>query len=76
MDEKKLDELWKILSSATNIENLEYDEAVIIGSVFGEMKGKILKYENALNFGIKYLESSDISQVQLVRNALKEALDS
>ena len=28
-----LDQLWKILSSATNIKQLEYDEIVTIGSV-------------------------------------------
>lgn len=37
---------------------------------------KAKRYENALNFGVKYLANSDVRQVQLVRNALKEALDS
>jgi len=41
MDKETLDELWKILSSATNIDKLRYDEAVVIGSVFGQMRKEI-----------------------------------
>lgn len=35
---------------------------------------KIERYETALKFGIKYLQNSDSRQIQLVKNALKEAL--
>lgn len=41
MNKETLDELWKILSSATNINKLHYDEAVVIGSVFGQMRKDI-----------------------------------
>jgi hypothetical protein len=48
MDEKELEKLWKVLSSATNINSLEYDEAVTIGSVFGKMKAKILEQQEEI----------------------------
>ena len=41
MNKETLDELWKILSSATNINKLHYDDAVVIGSVFGQMRKEI-----------------------------------
>lgn len=46
MTNERLDELWNILSSATNIDRLEYAEAVTIGSVFGEMRAEIVKLRN------------------------------
>lgn len=33
-----VEELWKQLSFVTNIDDLEYGEAVTIGSVFGELR--------------------------------------
>lgn len=36
---------------------------------------KVERYENALKFGVKYLQNSDNRQIQLVKNALKEALE-
>jgi hypothetical protein len=38
-------------------------------------KSTVKQYETALKFGVKYLQNSDSRQVQLVRNALKEALE-
>lgn len=48
MDKEKLDELWKILSSTTNIDKLEYDEAVTIGSVFGQMRNEIERQQKEI----------------------------
>lgn len=48
MNEKKLNELWKILSSATNINTLEYDEAVTIGNVFGQMRKTIEEQQQSI----------------------------
>lgn len=45
MNKQKLDELWKTLSLATNIDNLDYDEAITIGSVFGQMRTVIEKQQ-------------------------------
>jgi len=49
--------------------------------MFSEEKGKTIalynqnkRYEQALEFGIKYLQGSDIGQVQIVVQAMKEAL--
>ena len=49
--------------------------------MFSEEKGKSIAlynqnkhYEQALEFGIKYLQASDIGQVQIVVQAMKEAL--
>jgi len=41
MNKETLDKLWEILSSATNINKLYYNEAVVIGSVFGQMRKEI-----------------------------------
>jgi hypothetical protein len=46
---EELDELWKILSSATNIDKLEYSEAVTIGSVFGQMRKEIEDQQAKIN---------------------------
>lgn len=40
-----------------------------------ELESKLERYENALIFGVNYLKNSDSRQIQLVRNALKEALE-
>lgn len=45
MNKKELDKLWKTLSLATNIDNLDYDEAITIGSVFGQMRTVIEKQQ-------------------------------
>lgn len=49
MNSKYLDHLWKVLSSATNINNLEYGEAVTIGGVFGQMKAEIERLQEENN---------------------------
>lgn len=61
MTDEYLDTLWKRLSSATNVKNKEYGEAVTIGSVFGEMKTEIKrlqeinkKYEFMIDNGLGY----------------------
>jgi SMC interacting uncharacterized protein involved in chromosome segregation len=70
MDKEKLDELWKVLSSATNIGKLHYDEAVTIGGVFGQMRSEIerLKEEiEALREVIDVLQLKDSDFEQIIR---------
>ena len=40
-----------------------------------ELKKENEEYEQALEFGIKYLQASNIGQVQIVVQAMKEALE-
>lgn len=45
MTEEHLEILWRRLESATDIDNLTYDERITIGGVFGEMKATILEQQ-------------------------------
>lgn len=85
MGKERLDHLWKVLSSATNIKNLEYDEAVTIGSVFGEMRAEIerqqqeikrLEEKNNVQFyanqNLRGLEKENKKKIARYEIALKE----
>lgn len=53
MKDEYIVKLWERLSSASSIENLDYDEAVTIGSVFGEMKAEIIRLREIVEFYAK-----------------------
>lgn len=74
MNEEKLDELWETLALATNIDDLEYDEAVTIGSVFGQMRTAIeaLQAENQ-RLNRKYIE--EYAQLEVDNQRYKNILD-
>lgn len=62
MTDEKMEELWKILSSATRIHLQDYDEAVTIGSVFGQMKKEIQDLMN------------EVDMYKTINNNLRKAL--
>lgn len=45
MTEERLEELWAILTKVIDYNRLNYDAAIAIGSVFGEMKSEIKKLQ-------------------------------
>lgn len=65
MNKERLEHLWKVLSSATQIDKLDYGEAVTIGSVFGEMKNAILHQQTRIQ---------ELETIEKAYEALKKAL--
>jgi len=62
-------------------DRLAEEECERYKKMFSEERGKSIalynrnkRYEQALEFGIKYLQASDIGQVQIVVQVMKEAL--
>ena len=73
--EKEYKDLW-------DEKRLAEEECERYKKMFSEEKGKSIalyieneRFEQALEFGIKYLQASNIGQVQIVVQAMKEALE-
>lgn len=78
-DGKLLKEQWKWLIN--RVEELEEENDELAERVhklalgWSELVDERNRYKHALKFGVKYLQNSNIRQIQLVVSALKKALE-
>ncbi|WP_209121551.1 hypothetical protein [Alkalihalobacillus sp. BA299] len=49
MNKRELDELWSQVKHVGEVERLEYDAMIVLGSVFGQMQKVILEQQERID---------------------------